>query len=236
VPLNDIADARLLTERPVALGVHPAKNGWLVNGSRHDIVAVNFTHPITPEGAAGSANWQSADRPAGSSRAVYISVTDPDAFIAAVTSERERASTPSLSNETNVLMAAPTNRRMPITGWVAAAAVCGTTALLMASIGHGYLLAIHHQLPPNETFGFRDATTRSSLDAWYAAQKAGFSWLLFGGAPVLVFNMALCMSAVFRRRSPWDVFVLFMGTLVVLLVVVVIAGIHADSVARMITT
>jgi hypothetical protein len=60
-------------------------------------------------------------------------------------------------------MGAPADRATTILGWIAAVATCVVAAFLLTSITHGYVLAIHHQLPPNNTFGFRDATTRSCL-------------------------------------------------------------------------
>ncbi len=235
VSLTDIKAARLVTERPWAWGVHRAKDGWLVNGSRRGIVKVKFTHPSEPKKAPlGSMNWLGADWSGAAPRAVYISVTEPDAFIAALTSQSKPDSAPPHSFETTANIAAPADA-MTITGWLAAVAVSGAAAMLLFTIIDGYVLAVHHQLPPNATFGFRDATTRSCLPAWYAAQKAGFNWLLFGAGPLLAFNMLFCVAAVIKRRSPWDVVAMAMGTLLLVLVVVVIAGIHADSIARTIT-
>jgi hypothetical protein len=131
--------------------------------------------------------------------------------------------------------AAPAARVLTIVGWISALAVCLITTLLLISIVHGYVLAIHHQLPPNNTFGFRDATTQSCLPAWYAAQKAGFSWLLFGGGPILTWNIVFAVVAVIQRRSPWDVYAMSTGTTFLLIIVVVVAGIHADGAARAIT-
>jgi hypothetical protein len=68
-----------------------------------------------------------------------------------------------------------------------------------------------------------------------AAQTAGFSWLLFGAGPLLTVNVLFCVSAAKKRRSPWDVYAASMGTQVLVLIVVVIAAIHADSAARAIT-
>ncbi|MDT5310630.1 MAG: hypothetical protein QOE48_6351 [Mycobacterium sp.] len=123
-------------------------------------------------------------------------------------------------------------RASMIGGWVVAVTACAATVFLLILISHGYVLAIHHQLPPNDTFGFRDATTRSCLPAWYAAQKAGFSWLLFGCGPFLALNILICVSAAIKRRSPWDAGALSMATLFLLIFVIVIAGVHADGVAR----
>ncbi|BBZ15164.1 hypothetical protein [Mycobacterium branderi] len=86
VPLTDIESASQVAERPWAWGAHPAKDGWLVNGSRRGIVEVRFSRPVEPKRALRGANWLGADWPGGLPRAVYISVTEPDAFIAAVTS------------------------------------------------------------------------------------------------------------------------------------------------------
>jgi SdpI/YhfL family protein len=128
-------------------------------------------------------------------------------------------------------MPAPANRATTIAGWITAVVVCCATAFLLVTIVDGYVLAMHHRLPPNDTFGFRDATTLSCPSAWYAGQKAGFAWLLFGAGPLLVFNSVFCVAAAIKRRSPWDVVAMSMGTLVPVVVIVVIAGIHADSVA-----
>jgi hypothetical protein len=129
-------------------------------------------------------------------------------------------------------MTAPANRTATITRWVAAVVTCGLTLLLLGFIIVGYVLAIHHRLPPNDAFGFRDATTLACLPAWYAGQQAGFSWLLFGGGSLLVLSIVWCVAAVITRRSPWDVYALSMGTGVLLVVIVVIAAVHADRVAR----
>ena len=126
-------------------------------------------------------------------------------------------------------------RATTIVGWIVAVAACAATAFLLVTMIDGYVLAIHHRLQPNDTFGFRDATTRSCLPAWYAAQKAGFSWVLFGYGPVLVLSILFGVAAAIKRRSPWEVSAVVMATLFLLIFAVIIAGIHADSVARAIT-
>jgi hypothetical protein len=117
-------------------------------------------------------------------------------------------------------------------GLVVAAAAFTLTVILLISIVHGYVSATHHQLPPNSSFGFRDATTYSSLPAWYAAQEAGFQWLLFAGGPILVANALFSVAVAVRRRPPWDVLALSLACVVLLGIVVVIAGVHADGIAR----
>ncbi len=126
-------------------------------------------------------------------------------------------------------------RTTTILGWIIAVAACGATALLLGTVIDGYVLAIHHHLQPNDTFGFRDDTTRSCLAAWYAAQKAGFSWILFGYGPFLALSILFGVVAAITRRPPWDVTALVMATLFLAIFAVVIAGIHADSVARAIS-
>jgi hypothetical protein len=117
-------------------------------------------------------------------------------------------------------------------GWIVAVTACAATAFLLVTLIDGYVLASHQQLQPNGTFGFRDATTRSCLPAWYAAQKEGFGWVLFGYGPFLALSILFGVVAAIKRRSPWDVVVVVMGTLCLLIVAVIIAGVHADSVAR----
>jgi hypothetical protein len=121
-------------------------------------------------------------------------------------------------------------------GLVVAAAAFTLTAILLISVVYGYVSAMHHQLPPNLSFGFRDATTRTSLPAWYAAQEAGFKWLLFAGGPILVANALFSVAAAVRRRPPWDVLAVSLACVVLLGIVVVIAGVHADGVARAVTS
>jgi hypothetical protein len=122
-----------------------------------------------------------------------------------------------------------------ISGWIVAVICCATTVLMLATLIDGYVLAIHHQLQPNGTFGFRDATTRACLPAWDAAQKAGFSWTLFGYGPFAVLSILFAVVTAIKRRSPWGVAAVVMATLFLLIVVVITASIHADSVARAIT-
>jgi hypothetical protein len=45
-------------------------------------------------------------------------------------------------------------------------------------------------------------------------------------------NRGQGMSAAIKRRSPWDAGALSMATLFLLIFVIVIAGVHADGVAR----
>ena len=122
-----------------------------------------------------------------------------------------------------------------IFGWIVAVIACATTVLLLATLIDGYVLAIHHQLQPNGTFGFRDATTRACLPAWYAAQEAGFSWTLFGYGPLAFLSILFAVVAAIKRRSPRGVAAVVMATLFLLIPVVIVAGVHADSMARAIT-
>jgi hypothetical protein len=126
-------------------------------------------------------------------------------------------------------------RAMTIIGWICALAVSAATALLLGTILDGYVLSIHHQLQPNPTFGFRDETAFSCRPRGYAAQIAGFSWLLFGYGPVAAAGLAVCTGAAIQRRSPWDIYALAMATVLLAIIFVVAAGIHADNVARAIT-
>jgi SdpI/YfhL protein family len=128
--------------------------------------------------------------------------------------------------------AEPMSRATPLIGVIVAAGMFVLTALLLVSIVHGYLSALHHQLPPDADFGFRDATTRSSPAAWYAAQQAGFKWLLIGGGPILAANLVSCVAAAVKRQPFWASLGTTLLTVVLLTIVLVVAGIHADGVAR----
>jgi SdpI/YfhL protein family len=116
--------------------------------------------------------------------------------------------------------------------WVGAVLAWAATVLMLVGISYGYVESIHHQLPPNGTFGFRDSTTFACLPAWYAGQKAGFSWVLFGYGPILALSILICPAAAIKGRSPRDLVAFSMGTLFLAVFAVIIAAIHADSVAR----
>jgi hypothetical protein len=125
-----------------------------------------------------------------------------------------------------------TDRQMTVLRWVSAIAACGVTIFLLGTIIDGYVLALHHQLQPNDNFGIRDDTALSCWPRWYAAQKAFFSWMLYGYGPVLVGASAIYLGAAVQRRPPQDIWVLVPGTVFVALPFIIAAGIHADSVAR----
>lgn len=116
--------------------------------------------------------------------------------------------------------------------WAGAVLAWAATILVLAGICYGYVLSIHHQLPPNGVFGFRDADTFSCRPAWYAGQQAGFSWVFFGYGPFLMLNSVLCVAAAVKRRPPTDIALLSMATLFLAGGAALIAGIHAGNVAR----
>lgn len=126
-------------------------------------------------------------------------------------------------------------RAMTIAGWIVAVTICAASVCVLVTLIDGYVLATHHELEPNGVFGFRDAATRACLPAWYAAQKAGFSWVLFGYGPFVALSIVFAVVAAIKRRSPWVVSAMAVTSLLSLIFAVVIAGIHADSVARAIT-
>lgn len=53
-------------------------------------------------------------------------------------------------------------------------AVIAWAAMVLALIGicYGYARSIHHQLPPNGTFGFRDPTAFWCLSGWYCGPES----------------------------------------------------------------
>ncbi|BBZ15007.1 hypothetical protein [Mycobacterium branderi] len=79
VPLSEIKSARVLPERPSGWGVHQFKDGWLIRGSRDGIVELTFGSRIKPKKVPGGGDWLAS--PVG---ALYISLAEPDSFIAAV--------------------------------------------------------------------------------------------------------------------------------------------------------
>lgn len=78
IPLTNIESARPAPERMWGWGVHQACNGWLVNGSRHGVVEILLSHGVKPTKAPTAGIF---NKPV---RRIYVSVTDPDAFIGAL--------------------------------------------------------------------------------------------------------------------------------------------------------
>lgn len=46
VPLKDIKSVKRINKRPLAWGVHPMGDAWMVNGSRDGIVELKLRSPI----------------------------------------------------------------------------------------------------------------------------------------------------------------------------------------------
>jgi hypothetical protein len=83
VPLKDIKSAHLVSARPLAWGIHPMGDSWMVNGSRDGIVELKLAHPVSSKSVRTlTSSW-------GEVRSLYISLTDPDSFIAALMSHTE---------------------------------------------------------------------------------------------------------------------------------------------------
>ncbi|WP_441958627.1 hypothetical protein [Mycolicibacterium houstonense] len=79
VSLDKIQTVDAIKQRPSSWGVHQATDGWLVNGSRDGIVKITFTEP------ASTGRVPLAVLSGGSFRALYLSLAEPAAFVAALT-------------------------------------------------------------------------------------------------------------------------------------------------------
>jgi hypothetical protein len=73
IPLATITAAEARDERVFAWGVHYSRGRWLVNGSRKGLVALTIRPP-----APAKVGFTTV-----SLRSLWVSVTDPDALIAA---------------------------------------------------------------------------------------------------------------------------------------------------------
>lgn len=80
VPLKDIKSVKRIEKRPLAWGVHPMGDAWMVNGSRDGIVELDFAGPFT-SGTVKFVGGSSAEV-----RCLYLSLTDPGSFVAALKS------------------------------------------------------------------------------------------------------------------------------------------------------
>jgi hypothetical protein len=83
VPLQYVRSARLLGERRRrlvvwAIGVHPFGDGWLINGSAQGVVELTFDRPVKPAKVPGGPLF------AYPVRSLFISLTEPEQFIAAL--------------------------------------------------------------------------------------------------------------------------------------------------------
>lgn len=78
IPLTSIAKAEVADERVFAWGVHYFAGRWLVNGSGKGLVALTIEPPVQAKVWIRSVTL----------RSLWVSVTDPDALIAACTTAR----------------------------------------------------------------------------------------------------------------------------------------------------
>jgi hypothetical protein len=75
IPLTSIKSAEATDEKVYTAGVHYAGGRWLVNGSRKGLVKLTIEPPVH----ATVTRWKSV-----SLHSLWLSVTDPDALIAAI--------------------------------------------------------------------------------------------------------------------------------------------------------
>lgn len=78
VPLASITRAERADDRVLTLGVHYSAGRWLVNGSGKGLVALTIEPPADARAVGRSISL----------RELWVSVTDPDALIAACTGRR----------------------------------------------------------------------------------------------------------------------------------------------------
>ncbi len=74
IPLSSIKKAEPSHERVLAAGVHGRRGRWLVNGSTRGVVELTIGPPVHAKAVGRSITL----------RTLWVSVTDPDALIAAV--------------------------------------------------------------------------------------------------------------------------------------------------------
>lgn len=106
------------------------------------------------------------------------------------------------------------------------------SVVVIVFIVRGYYLSTNDQLPSNLTFGFRSASTLSSESAWYASQKVGFSWLLFGACPVLLIAAVLTLISIAFRKSFFELVAISTGAWLLVVGIGVIAHIQAENAAK----
>ncbi|OBA60454.1 hypothetical protein A5647_13535 [Mycobacterium sp. 1100029.7] len=75
IPVASITAAQATEERAFTAGVHYSSGRWLVNGSRQGLVALTIEPPVSAKVPLRTAALSS----------LVVSVTDPDALIAACT-------------------------------------------------------------------------------------------------------------------------------------------------------
>ena len=78
IPLASITSAERAHDRVLTMGVHYSRGRWLVNGSGKGLVALTIEPPVDAKAVTRSVSL----------RELWVSVTDPDALIAACTGPR----------------------------------------------------------------------------------------------------------------------------------------------------
>ncbi|HEY0228533.1 MAG TPA: hypothetical protein VGC05_19540 [Mycobacterium sp.] len=78
IPVASITKAEAPAERAFTWGVHYSRGRWLVNGSTKGLVALTIEPPVRAKAVGRTVTL----------RSLWVSVTDPDALIAACTAAR----------------------------------------------------------------------------------------------------------------------------------------------------
>ncbi|WP_055402299.1 MULTISPECIES: hypothetical protein [unclassified Mycobacterium] len=78
IPLASITSAAPAQDKVLTMGVHYAKGRWLVNGSGKGLVTLTIEPPVEAKAVGRTVSL----------RALCVSVTDPDALVAACTGTR----------------------------------------------------------------------------------------------------------------------------------------------------
>jgi uncharacterized membrane protein len=103
--------------------------------------------------------------------------------------------------------------------------VVGLIVIILAGLALvvvGYL-GLTSKLAPNHFAGIRTRFTRASESNWYAAQRAGAPWMIFGGVAAMMAGLAFLPFVIAGKLSTGPA----LAINIVLLAIIVISAIGA---------
>lgn len=125
---------------------------------------------------------------------------------------------------------------LPVSKWLQFGFLIPVALILVGATVYGYAKSQTNSLQPNFTFGFRSADALRSVEAWNAAQRTGFTWMLFGGVTILILcAIALSLGLWKNLNTMLLIWIVLVGA-AAYGVVLFLASTQADHSARAATT
>ncbi len=125
---------------------------------------------------------------------------------------------------------------LPVSKWLQFGFLIPVALILVGATVYGYAKSQTNSLQPNFAFGFRSADALRSVEAWNAAQRTGFTWMLFGGVTILILCAIALSLGLWKNLNTMPLIWIVLAGAAAYSVVLFLASAHADQSARAATT